>query len=126
MRPTYRASAIADATRSTASAMRFRAHRREVLPNMAASLRSDSGFPLSMLARLGGHRSRVDVLCIVFADRAGSVHVGPAGLLLGREPVTPVRPRLIWAAGPARTNDRAGATVTRTTTSSVAIWGAHA
>ena len=34
-----------------ASAMRLRAQRREVLPNMAASFRSDSGLPLSMLAR---------------------------------------------------------------------------
>ena len=37
--------------RPIASAMRWRAQRREVLPNMAASLRSDSGLPLSMLAR---------------------------------------------------------------------------
>ena len=34
-----------------ASAMRWRAQRREVLPNIAASLRSDSGLPLSTLAR---------------------------------------------------------------------------
>ena len=37
--------------RPVASAMRWRAQRREVLPNIAASLRSDSGFPPSMLAR---------------------------------------------------------------------------
>lgn len=34
-----------------ASAMRLRAQRREVLPNMAASLRSDRGLPVSMLVR---------------------------------------------------------------------------
>ena len=34
-----------------ASAMRLRAQRREVLPNMPASLRSDSGLPVWRLAR---------------------------------------------------------------------------
>jgi hypothetical protein len=34
-----------------ASAMRLRAQRRDVLPNIAASLRSDNGIPLSRLAR---------------------------------------------------------------------------
>jgi len=36
---------------STASAIRLRAQRREDLPNIAASFRSESGLPMSMLAR---------------------------------------------------------------------------
>ena len=46
----YRMSAPADAAMPRASIIRLRAQRREVLPNMAASLRSDKGLPASMLA----------------------------------------------------------------------------
>lgn len=68
---------------------------------------------------VGGRRSLVDVHRIVIADAVGSVHIGPAGRLLGREPEFTTRVRLIWSAGPARANDWTSATVTRTTMAAV-------
>ena len=47
---TYPSSAASSGT-WRASAIRLRAQRRDVLPNMAASLRSDSGLPTSILVR---------------------------------------------------------------------------
>jgi hypothetical protein len=44
-------STIAGTRSWRASTMRLRAQRREALPNMAASFRSDSSLPVSMLAR---------------------------------------------------------------------------
>src|ERR1700746_93888 len=41
-----------------ASAIRLRAHRREVLPNDAASLRSDNGLPVWRLARYAATAAR--------------------------------------------------------------------
>ena len=49
----------------------------------------------------------------------GSVHVGPAGRLLGREPVFTIRGRLIWSVGRPGAKDWTGATVTRTTMATV-------
>jgi len=48
--PVY-GSAMAETGMRRASAMRLRAQRREVLPYIAASLRSDNGCPLFRLAR---------------------------------------------------------------------------
>ena len=71
-------------------------------------------FSYSEERAVGGHGSLVDVVRTVFANVVGSVHIGPAGRLLDREPVFTIRARLIWSAGPARAKDWTGATVTRT------------
>ena len=47
----YRLFVIAGPVGCRASVMRLRAQRREVLPNIWASLRSDNGLPVSMLVR---------------------------------------------------------------------------
>lgn len=68
---------------------------------------------------VGGRRSLVDVHRTVFAGSSRFVHIGPAGCLLGREPVFTIRARLSWSTGPARANDWTGAVVTRTTMAAV-------
>ena len=82
--------------------MRWRAQRREVLPNMGGELALRQRPAAVDAGAVGGRRSLVDVLRAVFADGVSSVHVGPAGRLLGREPVFTIRTRLVWSAGTTR------------------------
>src|ERR1022692_4014982 len=54
----YRLFVIAGPVGCRASVMRLRAQRREVLPNIWASLRSDNGLPVSMLVRYAAQGTR--------------------------------------------------------------------
>jgi hypothetical protein len=76
--------------------MRLRAQRREVLPNMAASFRSDSWLAGVDAGAVGGYRRHVNVLFAVLAAGVGSVHQGPVDRLLKRGPVRMLRVGPTW------------------------------
>ena len=119
MLPSYRASAIGRRNALDGLGHPVAGPAARGLAEHDGELALRQRLPAVDAGAIGGRRSLIDVHRTVFADGVGSVHIGRAGRLLGREPVFTIRARLIWSAGPARANDWTGATVTRTTMATV-------
>lgn len=89
-----------------ASAIRLRAQRREVLPNIAASLHSDSGLPASMLALYAATAATL-MFSSLPAPTMSAPFPRPAGRLPFRRPVRLVQVGSFWPDGPVRAQDGA-------------------